>query len=378
MYILLFILLALSNNAFADSKASAFTTDSSPAITDKLLAIKDPSGTPLNRLVSISTVFKSANVTVTGTNVGVGSTNPGQILDVTGTVRATAFSGDGSGLSGVTTSPAGSGTELQYKNGSSFGAVTSSSISGANVGFGTTAPTSALTIYDGGNNTGIPAFNIATSTGLPIFTVKNATTTSGGYGGIGIGTTTVGSQLGADIVSNVRVRGTDNPALTFGTDFKAFIVPSAQTNGSLEVWTNGPSGFTAQNTIFKNNGNVQLLYNLGVGSSAPQARLVVIGNGATASTNSFQVRDSAFANKFLINDAGNVGINTATPGSKLDIQGAIRAFTATSPITKKSGANTACNTTCAGTMCIWAQNTSDFSLVDCADTTADACGCLGP
>lgn len=43
---------------------------------------------------------------------------------------------------------------------------------------------------------------------------------------------------------------------------------------------------------------------------------------------------------------------------------------------KQSAANQACNTTCTKA-CVFGQNTADFSIVDCADATADVCICAG-
>jgi hypothetical protein len=73
----------------------------------------------------------------TGTNVGIGTTSPSNKLDVSGAVKATAFFGDGSGLTGI--SGASKWTEgtggIYYNSGK--------------VGIGTTNPGTKLDIYDG-------------------------------------------------------------------------------------------------------------------------------------------------------------------------------------------------------------------------------------
>ncbi|WP_347357516.1 tail fiber domain-containing protein [Bdellovibrio sp.] len=55
-------------------------------------------------------------------NVGIGTTLPMAKLDVVGAVKATAFQGDGSGLTGVSAVPAGSNTQIQFNNGGVAGA----------------------------------------------------------------------------------------------------------------------------------------------------------------------------------------------------------------------------------------------------------------
>src|SRR3989304_5267289 len=73
--------------------------------------------------------------------VGVGNTNPGYTLDVTGTVNATGFRGDGSQLTNL---PGGgsqwttNGSNIYYNNG--------------NVGIGTTNPGAKLHISGSGEN----------------------------------------------------------------------------------------------------------------------------------------------------------------------------------------------------------------------------------
>lgn len=86
----LFILLTTCAWA-ADTKITGFTADTSPTTDDLLPTVDDPGGTPTNKKVTIANFFKAGNITVTGTNVGIGSVTPGQILDVQGTVRTTGL-----------------------------------------------------------------------------------------------------------------------------------------------------------------------------------------------------------------------------------------------------------------------------------------------
>jgi hypothetical protein len=86
--------------------------------------------------------------------VGINKTNPATALHVNGTVTATAFSGDGSGLSGV--APAsGSANYIQNQtavNQSAGFRITGNGIfNGGNVGIGTTAPATTLHVRDSGD-----------------------------------------------------------------------------------------------------------------------------------------------------------------------------------------------------------------------------------
>jgi hypothetical protein len=83
-------------------------------------------------------------------NVGMGSANPQQKLDVVGTAKATRFVGDGSGLTGV---------KSQWSNGASFELYYMS----GNVGIGSATPGRALDVVGSGYFNG----NIGVGTGAP-------------------------------------------------------------------------------------------------------------------------------------------------------------------------------------------------------------------
>lgn len=110
--------------------------------------------------------------------------------------------------------------------------------------------------------------------------------------------------------------------------------------------------------------------NVGIGSSAPSAKLAVVGSGTTTAA-TLNLRDSALALKTTFLDNGNVGLGTATPEGKLIVR-------TTSDIgwTAKTGANTACNTTCVSG-CVAGLDAAASTFLLCTDATSDSCLCSG-
>jgi hypothetical protein len=125
--------------------------------------------------ICIPVLFAFAQTTATlytdGTNFGIGTTGPTQKLQVVGTVSATAFSGDGSALTGV-----GGGASGWTDGGTNVYTSTTTDL----VGIGTTTPSTTLEIVKQG--TSAPLMVSATATGDGNYLIVTST------GNIGIGT----------------------------------------------------------------------------------------------------------------------------------------------------------------------------------------------
>lgn len=107
--ILIFFTILLSCNLSDAKRLDEMDSNTSPDITNDLIYSQDVSDTSeastgTGKKLTIKNLLKAGQITVDGTNVGIYTLAPAQRLHVVGTVQATSFIGDGSGLTGVAAS----------------------------------------------------------------------------------------------------------------------------------------------------------------------------------------------------------------------------------------------------------------------------------
>lgn len=369
------------------------------------------SGLTTNKLskATSSTTIGDSQVFDDGTNVGIGSVVPGQKLDVIGSVRAIQFLGDGSALTGISGSgTVNSGTVNQIARYSATGTAVSGSTNlmsdNTNVGIGTIAPTAEFQInnnalpfvVDSGSNVGIGT-NITGNEALSVMsgnvgigTWKAGNTFQVGTGtGFQVGSTgnfiSIGGSTSATLTSStLSLTGSPvvfkNISASAGTS--AVLIGSAAAGGFAEVRSTSGTGVNdyvkitggtngaSETARFLGNGNI------GVGTVVPSGKLIIVGNVGigTIGVGDLYTSSTIPPSGGMIIE-GNVGIGTYNVTGKFNIGG-----TTGMGWTVKSGANTACNTTCpASSACVFGEDTSVIgTIVACTDATADICVCAGP
>ena len=248
--------------------------------------------------VGIATTAPQAKLDVEGGsyfgngNIGVGSSVPAQKLDVLGTVKATAFIGDGSGLTGLTASGWSRVAPNLYPT-----TITD------NVGIGSTTPQAKLDVeggvYFGNGNVGI------------------GTTSSGSLLDVGTTNATINVGHGANLgsINFLDWRGMVGVTGSFlqlqgGTGRGInFNVNNASFGSGTQMTLSSTGGLSLGSSYIGTDagaGNMIISGNVGIGSYAPQAKLDVEGSAYFGS--------------------GNVGLGSYTPTAKLDVSGG-QAFT---------------------------------------------------
>lgn len=276
----------------------------------------DSVGTPLyqyqanSMTPSLSLLNSSGNPiqTIIGNNIGIGSTVPGQILDVIGTVRATNFSGNGSALTQLAASPTNS---IQYNSGGNLTGSSGLTYTGTNVGIGSTVPGQVLDVQGTirstqMRDTGVTASKVVvTDTNQQFVAASNVQDLA--YCQTG-GTNCPGS-----------ITGFANPSATVGT---AAVNGSAATamrsDGAPAINLTMSPTWTGNHTFSPSTGNTTFSTgNVGIGSTVPGDILDVQGTlrvtGLTGGVSALYI------------PTGNIGVGSLTPGQKLDVNGTVRA-----------------------------------------------------
>lgn len=274
-------------------------------------------------------------------NVGIGTWVPAQALDVKGTVAATAFSGDGSALTGI------SGGSGGWTDGGTNVYTTSTT---DNVGIGTTTPSTKLTV-DGTvtatafSGDGASVSNVNAITGDSATAFFSSGQIERARGGTGGDTSSFGNGLLGSNGSNVTIDVDTHSELETAIGGLNVIV-STEINTSSEVagivgdevgsgflvFSASPNftGTVGMGTTLAVGGLSVMNGNVGVGTWSPTANVQVVG---TVAATAFTGDGSALTgitggtggwtdggtNVYVSSTTDSVGIGTTTPSTTLEI-----------------------------------------------------------
>ena len=309
--------------------------------------------TRINKNGSIG-VVSDTNSSFTGAgNVGIGTTNPVDKLQVIGNLRVNTGNQFLQLIANETSDYAEiqSGDEINYKN-------FILARQGGNVGIGTTNPLTTLSVI--GTTTSSTGFKITTTGNGIQFADGSIQTTAPGTNSLAQGNTYVGSPTNLAIATstiyinpagNVGI-GITTPGvklhvigeITASTVLNAgsyvytgdlynrgnFLVLNKAANGFV-TWATRDASLSESVMNLSNIGTTTTTATLGVGRSDVDPAYSITtkaGLGGIKSENNVSATPAGYfsnsAGPALVTNSGNVGIGTTNPGAKLDVDGTAR------------------------------------------------------
>ena len=261
----------------------------------------------------------------TNNRLGIGTSTPGDKLEVNGNIFASGVNSIGTltrynslgGVAMIGLSGNAYATIQAYSNAGGTGKSLAINPSGGNVGIGTTAPTAKLHIAAPGALSTDIALRVRNSADTADLMVVN------GLGNVGIGTSSPSSKLDVTstsagaIVNNITVQ---NLSGTIGTEAGIFFAPTASTSNSrgaritaiqedgnnnigLKFYTGSGATITEKMRILADG-------RLGIGTTAPTAKLHITAPGALSTDIALRVRNSAdTVDVILLRGDGNIQAN---------------------------------------------------------------------
>jgi hypothetical protein len=128
-----------------------------------------------------------------------------------------------------------------------------------------------------------------------------------------------GSSAGRFIANGITANTITNNSVFIGVGTKA--LADNQTN-QIVIGYNA-TGLGSNTAVLGNDSIVTtaLKGNVGIGTTAPSARLQVKGSGTTSATTAFRVENANTSGSMVVLDDGNVGIGTTAPSATLEVNG---------------------------------------------------------